>query len=112
MMTPEEQRIAIAEACGWGVVETHNGRLCGISTIAGYDIPVEIPNYPNDLNAMHEAEGLVVTNPAWHMYLHEVVHGRNAPEKDWETWSITLHATAAQRAEAFCRTLWPEKWKQ
>ena len=58
-MTPEQQRIAIAEACGWTDCVFNpargqhpmgcftNEKFLGLSTL---------PDYLSDLNAMHEAE--------------------------------------------------------
>ena len=79
-MKPEEQRIAIAEACGW--------------EWSGED---NLPNYPSDLNAMHEAEKILNTNQAadYCELLRPIICG---------CWRL-VHATAAQRAEAFLRTL-------
>ena len=103
-MTPEQQRIAIAEACKilsqdqWGpLYKTALGvvRVC--------------PDYLNDLNAMHEA---VMTLNADQMvsmdhHLDVVVgNGRQGLNCEYFLWS----ATAAQFAEAFLRTI--GKWKE
>ncbi len=106
-MTPEEQRIAIAEACGWKNVDAGSGRVWGVTTRhkgtpSEFDVCVDVPNYPNDLNAMHEAEK-VLTNEQLEVYcniLHKPNHG--------VYWAI--HSTASQRAEAFLRTI--GKWKE
>mgnify|MGYP003453876204 CR=1 FL=1 len=93
-MTPEQQRMAIAEACGWKMVE---------QDVAGHpDNPFfsTIPDYLNDLNAMHEAEKLRIIGTEhesdYCMYLYENAH--------------QCFATAAQRTEAFLKTLnlWTE----
>ena len=111
-MTPEAQRIAIAEACGWTATVDDDqfwratradGSMtsdlwCSMSSVWN----VGIPDYLNDLNAMHEAEK-VLTNEQLEVYcniLHKPNHG--------VYWAI--HATAAQRAEAFLRTI--GKWKE
>lgn len=111
-MTPEEQRIAIAEACGWKYVEginvsslSHSGATsCADCWVcpkrgAGYGA-YEPPNYLNDLNAMHEAEKVLTTAQATTMsqYLHRRLG---------MLWGF---ATASQRAEAFLRTM--GKWKE
>ena len=95
-MSPEAQRIAIAEACGivskdkWGsLYKTPRGILR------------DCPDYPTDLNAMHEAEK-VLTLPERRKY-RKTLLGHCEPA------SIAIHATAAQRAEAFLRTL--GKWE-
>lgn len=94
-MNPEQQRIAIAEACGWEPIPEGHFHP---------DNPIgqTMPDYLNDLNAMHEAEK-VLTNEQLEVYcniLHKPNHG--------VYWAI--HATASQRAEAFLRTI--GKWKE
>ena len=115
-MKPEQQRIAIAEACGWKGISfeyltgyapwrptPYSERVMGDLD----SIPLDpLPNYLNDLNAMHEAEKLILNYDAGS-------HGRYidhlidvcGKRKD-ETWHLAIfHATASQRAEAFLRTL-------
>ena len=100
-MTDEQINIAIAEACGWVVFATTG--------------PTDLPDYVNDLNAMHEAiaflspeeadwfavelSAIVVENPSkswWDMNSNEVAHIANA--------------TARQLAEAFLRYI--GKWEE
>ena len=57
------------------------------------------PDYLNDLNAMHEAEK-VLTNEHWETYAGHLAE-LHQPLASFRF----LHATAAQRAEAFLRTL-------
>ena len=59
----------------------------------------KIPDYRSDLNAMHEVEK-VLTEPQQQRYLELLFNnfGKNG------VWMV-CHATAAQRAEAFLRTL-------
>ena len=115
-MKPEQQRIAIAEACGWtacGCTEGCNPhgyppkarKPTMIDLIYGTGpTPWDIPNYLTDLNDMHEAEKVLLTKC------------NNDPQADlWIDYLANLlmaaplclreHATAAQRAEAFLRTL-------
>ena len=105
-MNPEKQRIAIAGACGWKLVmdnplyepywEDPKGNMIGVSC------GMRFPNYLNDLNAMHEAEGTLNKESGYHetggygLYLVALDHD--------------VSATAAQRAEAFLKTLnlWTE----
>jgi hypothetical protein len=93
-MTPEEQRIAIAKACGWELRDIYwygDGKEC--------EVP---PNYLNDLNAMHEAEKTALV----HNYrLHS---GDECVEQNYLR-RISKFAAATQRAEAFLRTL--NLWK-
>tara|TARA_R110000772_G_scaffold266171_2_gene388322 strand:+ start:2420 stop:2728 length:309 start_codon:yes stop_codon:yes gene_type:complete len=101
-MSPEEQRIAIAEACGWtDVASNYEAYLPNAQEPSDYAV---IPDYLNDLTAMHEAEKVLKTNCEMQRYLDNLrtvcrcmVHGEG-----------TITATAAQRAEAF-RTL--NRWK-
>ena len=101
-MKPEQQRIAIAEACGW----KPDKRGLGWLSPHGYYAPE--PDYLNDLNAMHEAEK-VLTEDQLSDY------GAFLKGKDNESVSLyapehreiakVAMASAAQRAEAFLRTL-------
>jgi hypothetical protein len=95
-MTNEQINIAIAKACGWGNDDIERGyTLCQFSEI--------VPDYCNDLNAMHEAEK-IFDNALYCRYIDELctqaIKGKN---------SMYL-ATAAQRAEAFLKTI--GKWEE
>jgi hypothetical protein len=111
-MTTEQQRIKIAEACGYGNIEkviirnvTFQGddRELGIWSDKGW-----IPDYPNDLNAMHEAEiaADLYSYPRRERYLGRLQDIINAEG----TERPFMCATAAQRAEAFLKTL--GLWKE
>ena len=99
-MTPEQQRIAIAEACGW--VESPYGKWSNDGLILRD--PLNPPDYLNDLNAMHDAEKILspTSEIEWHNQLQNVCGC---------SWRVMIRATAAQRAEAFLRTLgrWEEE---
>lgn len=60
-MTPDQQRIAIAEACGWK--NTYRGSKAG--SVYGFKDGNHrfhsVPFYPSDLNAIHEARKALVT---------------------------------------------------
>jgi hypothetical protein len=91
-MTKEQINIAIAQACGIDI-EKYVMEEGGINTSA-------LPDYCNDLNAMHEAEKALTRNQHETYYKHlNYNHNRRAP-----IW----HTTAAQRAEAFLKTI--KKW--
>jgi hypothetical protein len=105
-MTPDEIRIAIAEACGWWDIG---------SDVWGRRPPSSdrqpLPDYLNDLNAMHEAEK-VLTDAQWSVFgyhLGQLVLG-TCNSYDFADLASIAHATAAQRAEAFCRAkgIWRE----
>jgi len=119
-MTTTAQRIAIAEKCGW--------KRCRIPT-QGRDDPLprgwalngnggwgardRLPNYLNDLNAMHEAEK-VLDAFQWELYREELAESctplSQCRSKE-QQYKFAMHATAAQRAEAFLKAanLWSDK---
>ena len=99
-MTPEAQRVAIAEACGW-----MKGRTLGKTHAEGDlwwrdGVMSSLPDYLNDLNAMAEAERWLKEQPD-HQYSHTCIHGYD----EYLRTHFGPRATAAQRAEAFLRTL-------
>ena len=115
-MKPEAQRIAIAEACGWKRDTTHH--CWRSSTVTG--MFNDIPSYLTDLNAMHEAEKVIplALHDGWNGYwetLAEITKcgGTSGGEGGDPSWCYAsmAHATSAQRAEAFLRTLglWKEE---
>lgn len=125
-MTPEAQRVAIAEACGWTRIgKTDDGRWVGRSPndFVGYITYDDLPDYLSDLNAMHEAEKTLVKRQKT-VYGDRLADVLNLDD-DYYTERSELgdriyslnsylfrevaHATATQRAEAFLRTL--NLWK-
>ncbi len=110
-MNPEAQRIAIAKACGWKLVtdnpeynpeyepywEDLKGNMVAVSNGVH-----RLPDYLNDLNAMHEAEDTMYDGQLWIEYEIELTTAM-----DHVGWQF--HATAAQRAEAFLKAL--NLWK-
>jgi len=123
-MNPERMQIKLAECAGWMKHPTvpncwrtpetceSNRKLLGVVTgpwNIGHPGP---PNYPSDLNAVHELEDALPS---------ELRHGENS-YASW-LWKITahsveggstwyvIHATALQRCEALLRTLnlWEEE---
>lgn len=120
-MSDEQMRIEIAEACGWtnisdeipspGIGFVH-ANLRGVNP-GGYR--VNVPNYLTDLNAMHEAEGMLTEErlAAYGNLLDEITRPTktmamcyvNGPEAGM--YPELFRATARQRAEAFIATLNP-----
>ena len=102
-MTAEAQQIAIAEACGW--TPSPNGQYTRCPS--GLNGPfIECPDYLNDLNAMHGAEMTLDELQRCQFcdkLFRVLVSGDGVTEFD------KIHATAAQRAEAFLRTI--GKWE-
>ena len=100
-MKPEQQRIAIAEACGWYFMDDSWHYPNGANAIT-------TPDYLNDLNAMHEAVKSLPQNlkPRYFACLCAVVSGAIS----LNGYSEATEATAAQRAKAFLRTL--DQWNE
>lgn len=122
-MTPEKQRVAIAEVCGWSDIHprTRKGNrdpngvrnygyhpmMCEWDTMG--KAYTQIPNYLNDLNAMAEAEKVLKNDElAYQDHLAAIVESGDASTYWWEACHYRhrlITATAAQRAEAFLRTI-------
>lgn len=99
-MTDEQINRAIAEACGWtDGVERYVQNLPLMKTV---------PDYCNDLNAMHEAEKMLDYEQCevFSDRVADIVQAVNH-EMDYPfPWHFArIHATARQRAEAFLWTL-------
>lgn len=114
-MSPEAQRIAIAKACGWVYVGSDSTTPWYLSP---KDAPLaladprpwreidsrrrHLPDYLTDLNACHEMEQTLYGKPQWRSYV-QTLYGIVNNGGDG-----MIHATTAQRCEAFLRTL--NKW--
>lgn len=88
-MNDNQINTAIAEACGW----------TDTPIIDGFYGQTKVPDYCNDLNAMHEAEKVLSLNELWSM-------GCTLPH----VAPLNFRASARQRAEAFLRTI--GKWQE
>ena len=125
-MTPESQRIAIAEACGWYGIHYSgtegNGpesdvcppRLVGTLSKCGvgkWGVIYSVPKYVDDLNAMHKAEKMLTDEQdlEYSESLERVV-GARFNSNNGEDMRRLRSATAAQRAEAFLKTI--GKWEE
>lgn len=104
-MTLEEQRIAIAEVCGWKREPLYDDIPAGRNAWRHNDMRVvftkNLPDYLNDLNAMHEAEK-TLKEPEKTIYLNNL---SEIGDCEWNQ----VHATAEQRAKAFLKAI--NKWK-
>ncbi len=120
-MSPEAQRIAIAESLGWtqrteglmwsettkraAIVQGSNLEAVRKKMGLSMDNGVMLPDYLNDLNAAHDAEvALIYDKSLGLVYLLDLqkVCNETRPAK-WDTTDRTLpctSATAAQRTEA------------
>ena len=119
-MTKEKQRQLIAEHCGFSdfsekleweddyedsrQVLVMRGRLNG-----SREADIRVPNYLDDLNAMHAAWCTLSETQHYVFRRHlQYISGRDG-KLDGPCRSV-CNATAAQRAEAFIRTL--GKWEE
>ena len=111
-MNPEQQRIAIAEACGWRCTAFKEAIACWVRPNGMSHQTELLPNYLNDLNAMHEAEK-VLAKANWGGYaaeLYRITNAHNHGISPNHHWLAVAFSTAAQRAEAFLRTI--GKWEE
>lgn len=113
-MTEQEQRICIAEACGYVLVPSHDeyGKAVPDSWEKDGDHywDYELPDYLHDLNAMATAESFADEKyvDALENVVQNLMLTTEWPEGgDLYYW--TIRASAAHRAEAFLRTI--GKWK-
>jgi hypothetical protein len=119
-MNKNKQRIAIAEACGYKDLETRwsnyhqwecpDGRI-RFGTLN--DKYACLPDYLNDLDSMHEAVSIFDYDQAdeFDDHLCDICRRSNDLADNPTPWRFAVtNATAAQRAEAFLRTLhlWEE----
>jgi len=121
-LTKEERCIKVGELCGWqGPFRKGNVHIHGFPS--GMNVPKDadkdhgtrywmkqghVPDYLNDLNAMHEVEQrrIMESDTVYAFMVHLV---RICDAESWRMNPISLiHATAAQRAEAFVLTMEPE----
>lgn len=114
-MKAEAQRVAIGLACGWTKTPRHVAHETLQWTGPLGDFCYDLPDYLNSLDAIHEAEKTMLGKhwaryPIW---LAKVIAGtqdksRASGTRIYVPQSVLLSATAAQRAEAFLRTI--GKW--
>jgi hypothetical protein len=117
-MRPEAQRIAIAEACGWYKKTVDHGEgfepyVAWFHPKVGHHLPTDrlLPDYLNDLNAMHEAEKVLHEMNNAQLCVSYREHLNDCMERDGTHYcslGLAYHATASQRAEAFLKTI--NKW--
>lgn len=105
-MTKDKQRITIAKTCGWRFSPYAAPEMEEVAILSwirpnGADWQPEcLPDYLNDLNAMHEAEKEIIARNKMNGFdgyentLCGIIDNGNC-----------VNATASQKAEAFLRTL-------
>lgn len=107
-MKPEQINRAIAEHCGWQH-KTHGTDTYWWNDNINDGELLSLPNYHDDLNAMHEAEKTLWSmEPIFLTAYCELLMKSRYPSAWGDAWTY-IHATSAQRAEAFLRTV--GKWK-
>lgn len=118
-MSPKAQKIEIARLCGWTaypnmgecsgfIARSSNGESCYQNLGGTRETAIErnCPDYLNDLNAMHEAEGCMNCDEQASSDLFEyrcqltTICGHDR--------DLAFFATASQRAEALLKVL--GKW--
>ena len=116
-MTDQQINEAIAAHCGWTGIRQGNYGIVGVPPI-GYDPRISlppIPDYCNDLNAIHEAEQAHwirhhIDRDTYREHLSIIVHGGSRHwYRDFAIINALMDATAHQRAEAFLKTV--GKWE-
>ncbi len=130
-LTPKQKIIKVAELCGWKVEPTpfpeHERFKFWLVAPNGVHCPSAspsvdecwdwwqvsgVPDYLQNLNAMHEVENVQVNFSNilnYHCNLLEIIirDKDHDPNRKWPM-SICIGAKAAQRAEAFVLTMEPE----
>jgi hypothetical protein len=97
-VSPENQRLEIAKECGYELLPIPQN--AAQKTWQKHGVTVLLPDYLNDLNAMHEAEITLTPDQKMTLITRDCMGDR---------LTRTHFATAAQRAEAFLRTI--GKWE-
>lgn len=98
-MTEELQRIAIAESVG---IYIHDGDHAP----SNYMFLKDLPDYLNDLNAMHEVEKKLTKVQFGDYYIELLKMARGKSQYSIDRSMVC--ATSTQRAEAYLRTI--GKW--
>lgn len=68
---------------------------------------VLLPRYPYSLDAMHEVENKIPEDNS----LYGKVAYNNILMRVCGSHAKSISASSEQRSEAFCRMMWPDKWK-
>ena len=116
MKIKQQGKIAkIAESCGWSDIKYHEDGC--IRGLMGNHLAKDgvysrdwIPDYFNDLNAMHEAEKFLSGDDLERYKSVELGYQIQKHHKSGDEYFGIFHAPAYQRAEAFILAL--ELWKE
>lgn len=123
-MTPEQMRVVLAEELGWeeiSVADWRGYRRFEDGSL-GDEEREEIPNYPTDLNACHEAFSKDINGAGFAAELYAIVaydYDRTKGKEKclWfellppaQKYFHVANATAPQRCEAWIKIRCPGKW--
>lgn len=98
----------IAEACGWKNIGYHGQEQGWLGDSPDGHWQYSVPDYVNDLNAMHEAEKTIPLTriKTYREHLETICTHREFSSRNIKVGPVTaISATAAQRAEAFLKTM-------
>lgn len=107
-MTPEEQRIALAEWAGYVELDYETQARILYGRLGSRGALVRIPDYLNDLNDVYELEEKLTFEQAeqFEDELCHIVVKCNEQRENQVPWRFAVaHATASQRCEALLKTL-------
>ncbi len=120
-MTPDEQQSALLDWMGFKFIPSHDVQRPGPDMMITLAVPDSwrdpdgcladcennpLPNYPTNLNAMHEVEIKIVENGLGYSYSHNLYNVVVPKAKQ------PFMADADERCEAACRVLFPERWQE
>jgi hypothetical protein len=115
-MSDQEINHKIAEFCGWTNIEEEyipsecdskykSRALYGNKLINTFITRKQIPNYTDDLNAIHRAENVLLNmGDEWGVYcdyLMDLIVG----EEGYQAGELLIHASAKKRSLAFLTTI-------
>jgi hypothetical protein len=126
-MTKDEKRIAIAEFCGARWYQVIGGRVLSFNTLSPTILKpdtgelLDIPNYPEDLNAMHEAikqlddeSSLLPPEEGFETqldsYINELEYEVSKTCAQDDIYKKTVTASAEQSSTAFVKAI--GKWRR
>lgn len=114
-MTDEQINKSIAEIEYefTGIINGFGQRMMTHRTKGGWIRETDLPNYAGDLNAMHEAEKTLTDDQhrTFRSILFTAAYNCGTANTNDAAERQRISATAAQRAEAFCKVkgLWKEE---
>lgn len=105
-LSDEELRVRCAELCGYLQWQNKDGTVGGWKTEDDDDLlDWSPPNYPADLNAMHEAENTMTEEELYSYDDFLLEQNMKSNKRDGNASDWLWHATARQRCIAFIATM-------